>query len=228
MGFGATQAQAALAATGGNNLQAAVDALLQHQPPTQPPAAGGAGGGPAPAAAATAATAAADAKAALLLSMLGLSSDRKFWASTDKKGLDDNKLFAVQPGSAEHAAVCARFAATLPQATIDQLERVENGYMHEQFALTAANQEKQVGGYDPQTMRQMLFHGALPSLAAPHGCLPLLPPIDASVWMKNVYGRGTASALELYRTPSLPPLAGSMLTDAFFLSFFLSFFSCTF
>jgi hypothetical protein len=176
MGFGGTQAQAALAATGGTNLQAAVDVLLQPQSAPAPAAAGGGGGGgPAPtaaaaaAAAATAATTAADAKAPLL-SMLGLSSDRKFWASTDKKGLDDNKLFAVQPGSAEHTAVCARFAATLPHATIDQLERVENGYMHELFAVTATNQEKAVDGYDTQTMRQMLFHGALPSIAAPHCC----------------------------------------------------------
>jgi hypothetical protein len=108
--------------------------------------------------------------------MLGLSSDRKFWTSTDKKGLDDSKQFAVQAGSAEHAAVCARFAETLPYATIDQLERVENGYMHEQFALTAANQQKQVGGYNPKTMRQMLFHGAVPTVAAAAGvaCKPFL------------------------------------------------------
>jgi hypothetical protein len=58
-------------------------------------------------------------------------------------------------------AVSARFAETLPHATIDKLERVENGYMHELFALTAANQEKETTGYNPETMRQMLFHGML-------------------------------------------------------------------
>lgn len=89
------------------------------------------------------------------LSMFGLASARKFWASADKKGLEDNKLFAVAAGSVEHNAVATEFAKTMPHATIDTLERVENGYLHESFQLQAKTLQMQVGAadYNPDAMR---------------------------------------------------------------------------
>ena len=89
------------------------------------------------------------------LSMFGLESARKFWASAGKKGLDDNKLFAVAAGSVEHNAIATEFAKTMPHATIDKLERVENGYLHESFQLQAKTLQMQVGGadYNPDAMR---------------------------------------------------------------------------
>ena len=84
-------------------------------------------------------------EAARLMAALGLTSMRERWASTDKKGLDASKLFTVAPASPEHCAVSAEFARTLPRATIDCLERVENGFLHESFQLQATTMEKGMG-----------------------------------------------------------------------------------
>ena len=93
------------------------------------------------------------------LSMFGLASERKYWVSAGKKGLEDNKLFAVAARSVEYHAIATEFAKTMPRATIDKLERVENGYLHEGFQLQANTLQKQVGAadYNPDTMR----YGAL-------------------------------------------------------------------
>lgn len=87
--------------------------------------------------------------------MFGLASARKFWASAGKKGLDDNKLFAVAAGSVEHNAIATEFAKTMPHATIDKLERVENGYLHDSFQLQAKTLQMHVGAadYNPDAMR---------------------------------------------------------------------------
>lgn len=69
---------------------------------------------------------------------------RKSWRSTDQKGLDHSKLFAVSPKSAEFNGVATEFARTLPYCTIDQLDRVENGYAQEAFELNCATIERQV------------------------------------------------------------------------------------
>lgn len=115
------------------------------------------------------------------LSMFGLASARQYWVSKDKKGTEANKLFTVVPGSVEHVAIAAEFAKTMPHATIDTLERVENGYLQEGFQLQAKTLQAQVGAvdYNPATMRQMLFHGtkavdAIINSTDGHGFLPLL------------------------------------------------------
>lgn len=93
------------------------------------------------------------------LSMFGLASARKYWASAGKKGLEDNRLFTVAAGSVEYNAIATEFAKTLPRATLDKLERVENGYLHEGFQLQAKTLQMQVGAadYNADTMR----YGAL-------------------------------------------------------------------
>jgi hypothetical protein len=67
--------------------------------------------------------------------MLGLASDRKHWVSA---GRGANKLYPVSPGSAEHASIATEFAKTMQHATIDKLERVENGSLHRLFEVHGA------------------------------------------------------------------------------------------
>jgi hypothetical protein len=81
----------------------------------------------------------------------------------------------------------------LPHATIDKIERVENGALHEAFELQAETLQKTMGAeYNPKTMRQMLFHGtdaveAIINSTDGHGFLPLL---SGSV-VGAIYGDGT-------------------------------------
>jgi hypothetical protein len=118
---------------------------------------------------------------------------RQNWVSSDKKGMDTAKLFEVVPSSSEHAAIVAAFIATMPRATIDRLERVENGLLHESFQLQAASIQKCLGGdYNASEMRQLLFHGthavgAIVHSTDGHGFLPLL----AGSRVGAIYGNGS-------------------------------------
>ena len=123
---------------------------------------------------------------------LSLLSTRDNWASTNKKGTDPNKLFAVGLGSAEFWAIATEFSKTLPQLEIDTIERVENGYQHEMFTVFAKGVEQAVGAqYDARTMRRLLFHGTdavdLIVNAPTAGFLPLL----AGSTTGALYGDGT-------------------------------------
>eukprot|EP00729_Bicosta_minor_P000055 gene55-18181_t len=90
---------------------------------------------------------------------LGITS-RKNWQSWKRKGMDQQKLFAISRDSTEYAAVAAEFLQTLPHKTIVRVERVENGPQHEAFHLAAATIRKQLGSqFNPATMQRMLFHG---------------------------------------------------------------------
>jgi hypothetical protein len=72
-------------------------------------------------------------------------SERQHWVSEGQRGLDDSKLFAVSASTEEYAQVSARFLASMPNATIVSVERVENGPMHEAFLLQASTLKKQIG-----------------------------------------------------------------------------------
>ena len=128
-----------------------------------------------------------------LMSLVGLSSARQCWASVGRRGLDACKLFPVAPGSHEHGVIAAAFNRTLAAATIDRVDRVENGYMHEAFSLQAATLEKQIGAdYVAGRMRRLLFHGtqavdAIVNSTDGHGFLPLL----AGTAVGAIYGDGT-------------------------------------
>ena len=141
MGFTRALAAAALAATG-NDVARAADWILSR------------------AAELGTADAEATSEVVRLTSKLGLTSAREHWASQGKEGLEATKLFIVAPASVEHAAIAAEFAKTLPGATVDRLERVENGFLHESFELQAAAVEHSIGAsYRAGDMRQFLFHG---------------------------------------------------------------------
>ena len=98
-------------------------------------------------------------QAAHLMSEFEFSHSRKFWASSEQKGLDGNKLFAVAPDSNEYAAVVAQFMSTMSRATVDKLERIENGYLHESFEVKKAILAKEVGDKWDASMQRFLFHG---------------------------------------------------------------------
>lgn len=110
------------------------------------------------------------------------TSDRQHWVSKQQQGLDKDKLFAVDVStqSDEFDAIAARFFQTMPDASIDRLERVENGYVHESFKLQVSTLAKQMGAdWDSTTMRQMLFHGTeavdpIVNAEDGHAFLPLL------------------------------------------------------
>ena len=90
---------------------------------------------------------------------LGMTT-RSLWESTDQKGTDQEKLFAVAAANPEHVKVAIDFAKTLPARTIDRIDRVENGYQHEQFSVKVSSIANTIGAaYDEQTMLRYLFHG---------------------------------------------------------------------
>lgn len=90
---------------------------------------------------------------------LGMTT-RSLWESTDQKGTDQEKLFAVAAATPEHVKVAIDFAKTLPARTIDRIDRVENGYQHEQFSVKVSSIANTIGAaYDEQTMLRYLFHG---------------------------------------------------------------------
>lgn len=87
---------------------------------------------------------------------------RANWESKDSKGLDEEKLFAVLPGSHEFVKIETGFRATMHGrfTRIVRIERVENGFQHEAHALKARTIARQIGSaYDPATMRRTLYHG---------------------------------------------------------------------
>lgn len=93
-----------------------------------------------------------------------------------------------------HAAITAEFAKTLPSATVDTLERVENGYVHEAFELQASIQKKTIGAdYDASGMRQLLFHGtdaveAIVNATDGYSFLPLLAGSKTgAIWGDGTY-----------------------------------------
>jgi len=111
------------------------------------------------------------------LSALGdeMAFERKHWTS-DGKGSRSKfgsshpqnppqlpnctNLFLVSPTSEEFGDIAARFLKTMPMANVVQIDRVENGAMHQSFSLQASTLKKQMGAeWDRNRMRQMLFHG---------------------------------------------------------------------
>lgn len=125
-----------------------------------------------------------------MMAMLDLAGGREYWCSEGKRGTDEQKLFPVKEDSDEFAAVAADFLKTLPAASIDDLQRIENGYLHESFQLQAATLQKRIGlEWEGPKMRRMLFHGTeavepIINSTDGHGFLPLMTKIA-------IYGDGT-------------------------------------
>jgi len=125
-----------------------------------------------------------------MMAVLDLPTGREHWCSAGKRGTDEHKLFPVEMDSDEFAAVAADFLETLPTATIDELQRIENGYLHESFQLQATILQKRIGReWDPLKMRRRLYHGTeavetIINSTDGHGFLPLMTNVA-------LYGDGT-------------------------------------
>jgi poly [ADP-ribose] polymerase 7/11/12/13 len=142
-----------------------------------------------------------DALLAVTNPMFDPLSDREHWMSTGQKGHNASKLFLVHPRTEEYNAVTQLFLATMPGKTVDRLERVENGLMHEVFKMTEAAIRKQVNGLTKPVrgagaasdkLVRRLFHGtsaveAIVNSTDGHGFLPLLAGTSTGA----IYGNGT-------------------------------------
>ena len=96
-----------------------------------------------------------------------LAKSREFWESEGRKGLADQKLFAVKEGSVEHQRVAAEFGTTMPGVLMHSVERIENGHQHMQFSIKSSAIAQKLGqGYDKASMLRLLFHGTKTAEAA--------------------------------------------------------------
>ena len=116
---------------------------------------------------------------------------RPYWGQ-DGSGRD-TQLVSVPPSAREFMVIAARFLQTLPQATLVQIERVENGPLYNAFLLQVETLKKQMGGnWDEDRMRHKLFHGteaveAIVNSVDGHGFLPMLAGTSTGA----KYGNGT-------------------------------------
>ena len=118
-----------------------------------------------------------------------IAAGRTMWQST---GTESQKLFPVAAGTPEHTAVHVQFAATMPHHNIDRIERVENGYQHEQFTLAAGNIARQAGAsYNPGTTRQLLWHGTTAVDQIVNGSLAGFLPLLSGTATGALYGDGS-------------------------------------
>ena len=90
------------------------------------------------------------------------------------------QLVSLSPEGREFGEIAARFFQTLPQASLVQIDRVENGPLYNSFLLQVETLKKQMGAnWDEGRMRQMLFHGTeavevIVNSMNCHGFLPML------------------------------------------------------
>ena len=125
-----------------------------------------------------------------LQATLGLDM-RKDWQSTGKKGEDANKLFAVANGSPEFQAVSKAFQCTL-SVTIDTVERIENGFQQEQYALQLAAVKKQCTmAWNQKRMQRLLFHGTEAVESIVNDPISGFKPLLAGTATGAMYGDGT-------------------------------------
>lgn len=129
-------------------------------------------------------------------------ANRDHWCSTGMAGMDQEKLFAVPKSSAEYRKVAELFLKTLPNATVDGVERIENGVLQELFVAQAGIMQKQLNmsarttdrraAATPPIILKELFHGtkAVESIVNStdgNGFLPLLAGTETGA----IWGHGT-------------------------------------
>jgi hypothetical protein len=138
-----------------------------------------------------------------LQSLLGFE-DRAHWQSRDKAGLDDKRLFPVRQGSDEFEAIAGELLRTLTGATVDSIERVENGPQHELYSVHRRNLERDVAQSGKKVVH-LLFHGtseeAVQSIVHSDsaGFLPLLAgTTTGALWGDGTYFARDASYSDTY------------------------------
>ena len=127
--------------------------------------------------------------------------ERTHWQSRDKKVQDDQLLFPVMQGCEEFEVISAEFKRSLPLASVDRIERVENGDLHDQdrvqrkaierfISSTAAAAARKGGGGEQGQVVKMLFHGTSEQAVQ---CIIRtgFNPVLAGVTNGNMWGDGT-------------------------------------
>jgi hypothetical protein len=132
----------------------------------------------------------------VLQSLLGLDA-RGRWQSSGRAGLDSQRLFAVDRRGEEFRAIAAEFLRTLPSASVDAIQRVENGPQHELYSVHRRNVERDVAAVGIRArgpLVRLLFHGTSESAvesivhADTSGFLPLLSgTATGALWGDGTY-----------------------------------------
>jgi poly [ADP-ribose] polymerase 7/11/12/13 len=114
--------------------------------------------------------------------------ERKYWCSN---GLDSTKLFNVRAGTQEYAMISTLFHKTLPNHSIDSMQRVENGALHERYIVHKSTIRNELGWqFDENSMVKYLFHGTAENSIhdiVNHG----FQPLRAGTNVGAIYGHGT-------------------------------------
>jgi len=102
-------------------------------------------------------------------------------------------LVSLSQGTPEFREIENRFRKTLRQATLDRIDRVQNGPLFHSFLVQAETLKKQMGAnWDEGTMRQMLFHGtnaveAIVNSVDGHGFLLILAGTSTgAIWQTEI------------------------------------------
>ena len=126
-------------------------------------------------------------------------------------------LFSVPLTTEEFGNIAARFLKTMPRSNVEQIDRVENGVMHQSFLLQASILKKQMGAeWDRIKMRQMLYHGTeaidvIVNSVDGYGFLPLLAGTSTgAIWGDGTYFARDAQYSDAYAT-TLPSGRKQML-----------------
>ena len=87
-------------------------------------------------------------------------AERRTWQSSNQAGLDAEKKFPLDPDSDEYKLVLGEVDRTLANRTVDSIDRIENGPLHESYSLCKANIRRSIGrDYAEEQMVKLLFHG---------------------------------------------------------------------
>jgi len=139
--------------------------------------------------------------------LLGLDA-RGCWKSRGRAGLDDQRLFSVDVRDNEFRAIAKEFLRTLPSASVDAIQRVENGPQHELYSVHRRNVERDVAAVGIRAqgpLVRLLFHGTSESAvesivnADTAGFLPLLSgTATGALWGDGTYFARDASYSDAY------------------------------
>lgn len=117
---------------------------------------------------------------------------RATWQSQGRKGMDQNKLFLVHPGSGEYQQAVTMFNKTMSGFSVDKLERIENGAQHETSSVQAHVIKSANGASSRDQISRMLFHGAdLSALASIINGVNGFQPLLAGTATGAIWGDGT-------------------------------------
>jgi hypothetical protein len=133
---------------------------------------------------------------------------RRFWVSSDRRGLDDEKLHTVPPGTDEFAKVCTIFMAAPSETWYRQddsawrntrvlkVERIENG-LQEVGSAKPYNEslresiESQGLAFEPLLHNRWAFHGTDAIESIVNDPMTGFQPLKSGSRLRSLWGSGT-------------------------------------